>query len=192
VAAGLIRCSAHTYRRRLETSMGRILSAVRHEFRDAVAPFVFFFIAFHMIAITKTVILESYTITATTATISTVAALIVAKAILVLEHVPIIRWFSARTLANVVWRTLLFALVAMLFRVIEEWIDAAIHREDIVTTSEQMIGRMTLGHFLVTLMWLFASIFLYCLCTAFVRALGSDRARRMLFGPMTDEPGGKA
>jgi len=60
------------------SKMGGI--AVR-EIREALPVTVFFLILFHMIALTKAVALDEYSITALRATAATVGALIVAKAI---------------------------------------------------------------------------------------------------------------
>ena len=56
--------------------------------------------AWHMIALTKAVIVNDYSITALRATVATVGALIVAKAILVVENLPIDRFFSGRLVFN--------------------------------------------------------------------------------------------
>ncbi len=163
--------------------MGRILGLIGHELREGVVPLVFFLVAFHMVGITKLAVIEDYHITAATATISTVAAMLVAKAILVTDSLPVARWFSRQTILNVLWLTLVYGLIAMLFRLIEEWIGAIITHGSIVLTTEKLFAQLTWPRFLVIQMWLFAFVFLYCLCASFVRAIGAEQARAILFGP---------
>ena len=172
--------------------MGKVLAFVAREIREAVPAFLFFLVAFHMIALSKTVLLEHYEITAMGVSIATIGALIVAKAILVVESLPLARLFSKRTLANVLWKTLLFGVVAMVFRVLEELIPIALRRGGVVATAERTIAAIPWPYFWVFQMWLFALLFLYCLATELVRAIGGAKVRGMLFdakeGPTERRP----
>ena len=73
----------------------KIGAVVAKEIREGLPSFIFFLFMFHMIALTKAVSLGDYSITSLRATVATVGALIVAKAVLVVEALPIARLFSA-------------------------------------------------------------------------------------------------
>jgi hypothetical protein len=160
--------------------MSKVLTFVARELREALPAFLFFLVAFHMIALSKTVLLEHYEITAVGVSIATIGALIVAKAILVVESLPLARLFSRRTLANVLWKTLLFGVVAMLFRVLEELIPIAFRHGGVVAAAERTIDAVPWPYFWIFQMWLFALLFLYCLAAELVRMVGAATVRGML------------
>ena len=163
--------------------MGKALSFVVREIREALPAFVFFLVAFHMIAVSKAVLLEQYRITVASASIATIGALIVAKAILVVEGIPLARLFAKRALANVLWKTLLFGLVAMLFRVLEELVPVAVKHGGVVAAAKRMTEEISWPYFCVFQMWLFALLFLYCLAAELVRIAGRPKVRSMLIEP---------
>ncbi len=57
-----------------------------------------------MIALTKAVVIGDYSISALRATVARVGALIVAKAIVLVEYLPIARVFSSRLVFNALWK----------------------------------------------------------------------------------------
>lgn len=160
--------------------MNKVWAVVAKEVREALPAMLFFLIAFHMIAITKTVILDDYEISGATATIATVAALIVAKAILIVEKLPFARLFTTRMLYNIIWKTLLFGAVALLFRFLEEFISLIAKHESPAMAMEHLFGEVTWPHFWVIQMWLFGLLFLYCLASELVRTIGSAKVKAML------------
>ena len=163
--------------------MRNVLAFVAREFREALPPFLFFLVAFHMIGLSKSVLLEHYSITVASASVATIGALIVAKAILVVESIPLGRLFSKRVLANIFWKTLLFGLVAMLFRVLEELIPIAVRHGGALAAAERMVDEIPWSYFWIFQMWLFALLFLYCLAAELVRVAGRTKVRSMLIEP---------
>ena len=162
--------------------MNKALGIVANEIREALPAMLFFLIAFHMIAVTKTVILEDYEISGASASIATVAALIVAKAILIVEKLPIAKFFSHRMLYNSIWKTLLFGAVAILFRVVEESIHLIAKHESLAMAMRHMFGEVHWSHFWIIQMWLFGLLFLYCLAAELVRTIGAAKVRALLLG----------
>jgi hypothetical protein len=163
--------------------MSKVMAIVAREIREAVPALLFFLVVFHMILITKDVILEDYNITTTSAAIATVSALIVAKAILVAEKLPIARLFSGRMLYNILWKTLLFSAVSLLFRFVEELIPLIAKHNGLVTAATHLLEEVSWPHFWVLQMWLYASLLLYCLASELVRMIGAVRVKGMLLGP---------
>lgn len=118
--------------------MKKIGALIAKEIREAVPATIFFLWLFHMIALTKAVTLDEYSITALRATVATVGALIVAKAILVVEALPIARLFSGKLWFHVLWKTLLYNLVVLIFRFIEEIIPLIRKHGDLLTAATQL------------------------------------------------------
>jgi hypothetical protein len=167
--------------------MKRFATIVVRELREAAPAALFFLVAFHMIAVTKAVILADYHVDATRSALATVAALIVAKAILIAEKLPIARWFSRRLLVAVLWKTLLFGVIATTFRILEEILPLLVTHEGPVTAMRQAFGQMSWAHFWVVQMWLLALLFLYCLNAELVRVIGPANVRAMLLVPRPRE-----
>ena len=163
--------------------MGKIREVVVRELGEAVPPTVFFFLLFHMIALTKAVAVGDYTPTALRAAFTTVLALIVAKAILVVEALPVARRFEGRLLQRVFWKTFLFGSVAILFRFLEEWIPVAIRGTGVVAATEERLVEIPWAMFGVFALWLLGGLFLYCLATELARAIGPAKVRQLLLGP---------
>ena len=75
--------------------MKNILRVIKREFLEVLIPTCFFFIVFHIVAVTKTLMLASYEVTPTGVAVATVGALTVAKAVLIADKLPVI-CFPAR------------------------------------------------------------------------------------------------
>jgi hypothetical protein len=161
--------------------MSKIWSIVAREIREAMPATIFFLWLFHMIALTKAVTLGDYSFTALRATFATVGALLVAKAILVVEALPIARLFSGRLWFHVIWKTLLFNVVVLIFRYVEEIIPLVRKHGDLLAATEELFREISWPQFGVFHLWLFCALFLYCVASELVRMVGAERVKAMLF-----------
>lgn len=162
--------------------MSRIGSFVAKEIREAVPPALFFLLLFHMIALTKAVASNDYSVTALRTTAATIGALIVAKAILVVDALPVSKLFARRLAVLIVWKTLLFWLVTLVFRIIEESIELAPRHGAWLAGFETMYDEIDWPAFGVIAVWLLGALFLYNVVVELVHALGRDNARHLFFG----------
>ncbi len=86
--------------------MSGIVSRLKHELLEAIPPAIFFFLAFQLIAFTQALMLEEYGVSVSSFLKATVAALIVAKVIFVVDLMPLINRFPEKPLVyNVAWKT---------------------------------------------------------------------------------------
>jgi hypothetical protein len=162
--------------------MGKIGAFVVKEIRNAMPAMIFFLWLFHMIALTKAVLVEDYSITALRAVVATVAAIIVAKAILIVESLPIARLFSGKLMLNVLWKTLLFGVVAILIRFIEEIIPLISKHEGLVATTAHFYREIHWPQFWVFQLWFFSGLLLFCFASDVARTVGVDRIKEIIFG----------
>jgi hypothetical protein len=162
--------------------MKKIGTIIVREIREAVPATIFFLWLFHMIALTKAVTLGDYSITALRATVATVGALIVAKAILIVEALPISGIFSRQLWFHVLWKTLLFNVVVLIFRFIEEIIHLIRKHGELSTAVAQLYHETVWPQFWVFQLWLFCGLLLYCVAAEIVRMVGAQRVKAMLFG----------
>lgn len=169
--------------------MTKLGAVIVREVRQALPAFLFFFVAFHMIAVTKTVILEDYKISVTGVAVATVGALIVAKAILLVEKLPVPRLFSSREVYSVLWKTIMFGAVATLFRVLEELLPQIAKHGGWARDGQEIVEAVSWQHFLVLQMWLFGLLLFYCILATLVSVIGPENVKAMLLGRKTGTAG---
>lgn len=165
--------------------MSKLTAAVGRELREFLPAMVFFLIAFHMLSLTKAVLLDHYQITAGSTTIATVAAIIVAKTILILDHTAVARFFSSRMLYNLIWKTVLYGSVALLFRQVEELVPVLLHRGDVGAAIRHQVADFSSAHFLILHMWLYTMLLIYSLASEAAGRVGRDGLWAILMGPVT-------
>ncbi len=165
--------------------MSKAMTVVKNELRELLPAMLFFLVAFHMMSITKAVILTDYHITTTSSTVATVSALIVAKTILLLDHTALARLFSNRLLYNLLWKTLLFGTVAVCLRQVEELIPVMIKHGDIGAAIRAVISNIPTARFAIIHMWLYVMLLIYSSASEAVRMLGRPGAWAILWGPIS-------
>src|SRR5262245_21744120 len=132
--------------------------------------------------LTKAVALSDYSFTALRAAGATVGALIVAKAILVVEALPLAKLFSRRRVEQVLWKTLLYSAMVLLFRVAEELIPLVWKHGSVGAGFAAMASDTSWPVFVVLSLWVVGGLLLYCLSAELVSAIGARRVRELLFG----------
>jgi hypothetical protein len=153
------------------------------ELKEALPPFLFFLVLFHLIGLTKAVTQADYDLTALRATASTAGALIVAKTIVLVEALPIAFLFPGRRILQILWKTCLFTVVALLFRFAEELIPLLRRTGSLPRALTAMGGEMSWPLFGVLALWIFAGVMLYCLVVELARAAGREKVRDVFLGP---------
>lgn len=169
--------------------ISRIGGFIGKEFREALPATIFFLVLFHMIGLTKAVVLDDYSFTALRSAGSVIAALIVAKAILVVEALPVAGLFSNRPLLKILWKTLLYGVVALIFRFIEELIPLLSKYGGLVSAIKAMPAEICWGLFIVMALWILGGLFLYCLASELIRVIGPDNVRQALISGVEAQAG---
>jgi hypothetical protein len=162
--------------------VGKIGAFAAKEIREALPATLFFLFLFHLIALTKAISQNDY-ITTLRAVGATVGALVVAKAILLVEALPMSRLISARRVVQVLWKTLLYSIVVLLFRVMEEAIPLVSKHGGLASGVQAMFREVSWPLFAVVALWIIGGLFLYSLVSELVHAVGPDRVKKIFFGP---------
>ena len=155
---------------------------VVREVREILPATILFLGLFHLLALTKAVALGDYSRSALRATTATVGALIVAKAILVVEALPISRRFASNRAMHILWKTLLFGTVVLLFRFVEELIELAAKQGGVVAATQVMFREIVWPLFWVLALWVLGGLLLYTLASELMRAVGSEKVKEIFFG----------
>ena len=168
--------------------MNKSFQRLKEEFLALIPTAVFFFVAFQLLAITRSLILQQYGIQISTFVAATIGALIVAKVVMIVDLLPFINRFPDKPLAyNIVWKTIIYLLAAFLVRYVEHLIPFVRKYGDIAVANSRLLDEVIWPHFLIVQMWLFVLFFMYCTLRELIRALGRERILAMFVGPIRPE-----
>src|SRR3979411_3499643 len=95
--------------------MSKLSTKLKEEFFALLPPTIFFFVALHIVAFVRVLMLKGTGISPLSSMSVAVAALILGKAVLIADLLPMINRFPNKPLIyNVAWKTLIYLLVATL------------------------------------------------------------------------------
>ena len=104
--------------------MSKLSGKLKEEIDALIPPAIFFFVALHLVALVRVLMLKGTGIPVSTSASVTLAALIIAKAVLIADMMPFINRFPHRPLAyNVAWKTGIYFLIATLVHYLERLVD---------------------------------------------------------------------
>ena len=114
-----------------------------------------------------------------------VAALILGKAVLIADMVPMINRFPNEPLIyNVAWKTLIYWLVATLIHYLERLVDFWRQTGGFVAGNQKLLAEIIWPHFWAIQIILFLLIAMYCTMHELVREIGKEKVLRIFFGPL--------
>jgi hypothetical protein len=171
--------------------MGKLREKLKREFAELIPVTVFFLVAFQLLAVTQALMLEEYGIRATNFIAATVAALVVAKVVVITDHLPFVNRFPDRPLVyNVVWKTAIYLAASLAVRYAEHVIHFWRQTGDFSAANRRLFEKIVWPHFWGLQLWLLILLFVYCTLREVVRAMGRERIIRMFFiSPVHDTPG---
>jgi hypothetical protein len=168
--------------RQEEIRVSNFVHVIKHELREAIFPTIFFFLIFHFMMITKTLILESYDMQWVSSASALIAALVVAKAILIIDVTPAGRMFrDSRLVYHVIWKTIVYSCLVAVFRYAEELIPMWTKHGSFTGANQALIEAASWPHFLAIQLWLLVSIAAFSTIVTIDQHFGPGSLRRALF-----------
>jgi len=168
----------------------RLIEFLLRELREIWPPTLFFFIGFNLIVFTKRLILEQYLIQYSGFLIATTGALIVGKAVLVVDAMPFLRYFDRRPLAYpILFKTVVYTFFVCLVRLIEELVDYLVHKGVLGGGAfvEHVFDSFSWPRFTATQLWIFVLFLLYVTASELNDLLGDGELYKIFFTrPSTD------
>ncbi len=163
--------------------MSKILSFFKKEVLELIPTTLFFLITFHIIALSRALMLEQYGIKLSTSGTATVGALVVAKVILVFNKFSFVNLFSKKPLLySIIWKTFIFSLFTLLFRCVEELIHLVPKYGSLPSASQHLIHEIVWPHFWSSQIVLLVALLLYCSAVELIREIGAIRIKEIFFG----------
>jgi hypothetical protein len=161
------------------------MTKLKEEFFKILPPTIFFFVALHLVMFIHVLMLKGTAINTSSSISIAVAALILGKAVLIADMVPMINRFPNKPLIyNVAWKTLIYWLMATLIHYVERLIDFWRQTGGFVAGNQKLLAEIIWPHFWAIQIILFVLIAMYCTMHELVRVIGKEKAIRIFFGPM--------
>lgn len=162
----------------------RILRTIGKEIREVIPPTIFFLVMFHIAAFLRALNEESYGITPVSTATATIGALLVGKAILVANKLPLTNRYSDHPLAiSVLWKTVIFGALALLFQLLEEWIPLVAKYHSFSGALTRLYDETVWARFWANHVIFLIFLVIYCCAIELIDVFGARTVRRLFFGP---------
>src|SRR5438270_9635215 len=124
-------------------SMTKLSTKVKEELFALLPPTIFFFVALHIVAFVRVLMLKGTGISPLSTMSIAVAALILGKAVLIADLLPMINRFPNKPLIyNVAWKTLIYLLVATLIHYLERLVDFWRQAGALVAGNKELLAKI--------------------------------------------------
>ena len=159
------------------------------EFLEILPPTIFFFIGFNLIVLTTNLILANYGAQFASFMLATAAALIVAKALLVANAMPVIRRFDRAPLIRpILFKTVFYTVAVFIARLIEHWIEYLLSRDYVFGGFlKHEIAAFSWDRFIAIQLWIFVLFLVYVTASEFNHLFGEGELWHLLFGSRPSE-----
>jgi hypothetical protein len=165
--------------------MHKILEKLKEEFFAILPPTIFFFVALHLLTFIRILMAKGSHFQPLSTMSIAIASLILGKAVLIADLLPPINRYPHKPLAyNIVWKTVIYLLLASIIHYIERLIDFSRQAGGIVAGNEKLLSEIVWQHYLAVEIILFILIAVYCTARELGRVIGKERMLRLFFGPM--------
>ncbi len=165
--------------------MTKLFTKLKEEFFRLLPPTIFFFVALHIVAFVRVLMLEGTGITPLGSVSVAVAALILGKAVLLADMLPVINRFPNKPLIyNITWKTLIYLVMSALIHYLERLVDFWRQAGSFLAGNEKLMSEMVWPHFWAIQIILLVLIAMYCTMHELVRVIGREKVLRIFFGPM--------
>jgi hypothetical protein len=143
---------------------------------------LFFFIVFHMLAATRAVLTGKHGFSLFRSTVALVASFTVAHSISFIRKRPLTQRLDNRPMIwAILWKTLVFGTVTMLFHWGEELFHGILRTHDLAQAVDEMVHALPASYRLIIQMWLWSAVFLFSVMAEIVDRFGADRVRAVMF-----------
>ncbi len=165
--------------------MTKLFTKLKEEFFALLPPTIYFFFALHIVAFVRVLMLEKTGIAPSSSISIAVAALILGKAVLIADMLPLINRFPHKPLIyNIAWKTVIYLLISAVIHYLERLSDFWRQAGSFVAGNQKLFAEIVWPHFWAIQIILFVLIAMYCTVHELVRVIGREKVLRIFFGPM--------
>ena len=161
------------------------MNKLKEEFFKLLPPTIYFFVALHIVAFVRVLMLKKTGIALSSSMSIAVAALILGKAVLIADMLPLVNRFPHKPLIyNVAWKTVIYLLISAVIHYLERLIDFWRETGGLLAANQKLLAEIIWPHFWAIQIILFVLIAMYCMVHELVRVIGKEKTLRIFFGPM--------
>ena len=162
--------------------MSKVSGKIKEEFFAMIPPTIFFF-TLGLVAVVRMLMTKGTGLPISTPIQVAVGALVLGKAVLIADMLPVINRYPDKPLAyNVAWKTAIYVLVALMIHYLERLVDFWKEAGGFVAGNEKLLAEMVWPHFWAIQIILVVLIFDYCVMHELARVIGVTKLREMFFG----------
>ena len=160
----------------------RIGAFLLREFLEILPPTIFFIVGFNLIVLTTNLILRDYGEQFATFMIAMASALIVAKALLVANAMPLIRHYDrAPLLRPILFKTFFYWAAVFIARLLEHWIEYLLSRNYVFGGFlKHEITTSFWDRFIAVQLWILVLFLIYVTASELNRLFGEGELRHIL------------
>jgi hypothetical protein len=160
-----------------------VLRFIGEEFRAMLPPAIFFAICFNMLVLTVVLMAPGGTTSAVDHGAATLGALLTAKAVLLVDHLPFVNRYPTHPLIwNTLWKAGLYVLVTIVLRLAERLVTASLHDDGFAAGWDEVVATFDWHRALAVHLWLAILFVLYAGAREAIRAVGTGPVLAMFFG----------
>jgi len=164
--------------------MSKLSAKLKEELMALIPPMVFFFVALNLVALVRMLMLKGTGIPLSTPLQAFVAALILGKAVLIADMLPLINRYPNRPLVyNVAWKTAIYLVIATVIHYLERLVDFWKETGSFVGANQKLLAVIVWQHFWAVEILLAVLILNYSAFTELGRVLGTNKLRQIFFQP---------
>jgi hypothetical protein len=167
--------------------MSKLSAKIGEEIVALIPPTVFFFVALHIVALVRALMVKGTGLPIASSAQIAVGALILGKAVLIADLLPIVNRYPDKPLAyNVAWKTAIYFLIALLLHYLERLVDFWRESGGFAAANHKLLAEIVWPHFWAIQIVLVVLILNYCVMHELIRVIGAGKVRTMFFGPRTN------
>jgi hypothetical protein len=160
-----------------------LLSKIKEQFLQMLPPALFFFVAFHIVALVHSLMLRSEGVPPTVTLSLLVAALALGRVVLTADMLPFINRYPEKPLIyNVVWKTVIYTMVSLVLHYLKDLIGHWRKAGSLAAANRQLFEDIVWPRFAALQIMLVVMIFVYCVGRELTRILGPQTMRELFFG----------
>ncbi len=162
--------------------MNKVTAKIIHELRALLPVTIYFLFVTELLALTNYTLLGEYGIDVFAFFKAIVISLVIAKVVLIMDLMPLMRIFNDRPLFfGTLWSTVVYFSAALLLQVVEGVAHPLIQSGDIASAIQHFVTETAWPRFWLVQFWIFALLFNYCLIREVSKVLGPGKLFALFF-----------
>src|ERR1700730_18622785 len=160
----------------------RIAARLLHEVPEALPPTIFFFVGFNFIVLTTNLLVAQYLVAVSNFMLATIAALVVGKAVLVANKIPLLRRYDRAPLIQpILFKTAFYWVIVFLARLLERFVHFVLEGNPPGDFIDHLATTFSWHRFSAISLWILVLFLIYVTASEFSHLFGPGELRRLFF-----------